>query len=96
VSEQAAPSAPISGGDQTECALSPVQTLTATATAPAGSSVVWYDAMVGGNVVANPDLNVVGTIIYYAESVEGSLGCVSNFRTAVTFDHCEEQYDYGS
>jgi len=84
VSEQAASSAPISGGDQIECALSPVQTLTATATAPAGSSVVWYDAMVGGNVVANPDLNVVGTIIYYAESVEGSLGCVSNSRTAVT------------
>ncbi|MCG2432070.1 choice-of-anchor L domain-containing protein, partial [Aequorivita xiaoshiensis] len=35
---------PVSGGDQTECEASPIQTLTATATVPGGQAVVWYDA----------------------------------------------------
>ena len=39
----------MSGGDQTECEESPIQTLTATATAPAGSTVVWYNAPTGGS-----------------------------------------------
>jgi hypothetical protein len=48
----AALAAPISGGNQTQCEQSPIQTLTATATAPAGATVVWYDAATNGNVVA--------------------------------------------
>ncbi len=64
----AAPLAPISDGDRTECAQNPVQTLTATATPPSGASVVWYDAASGGNIVANPVLGTVGTVTYYAQS----------------------------
>ncbi len=76
------PDAPISGGDQEVCAMSPIQTLTATAKAAAGSTVKWYDALTDGTEVANPTLNTVGTVTYYAEAYNGS--CVSETRTAVT------------
>src|SRR5690606_24090222 len=76
------PAAPTSGGDQEECATSPLQTLTATATVPDGVTVVWYDAPTGGNVVANPVLDAVGTVTYYAEAVKDD--CVSTTRTAVS------------
>jgi hypothetical protein len=46
---------------------SPIQTLTATAIVPAGETVVWYDSPTGGNTVANPILNTIGTKIYYAK-----------------------------
>lgn len=78
------PAAPTSGGDQEACAESPVQTLTATATPPAGSNVVWFDAATAGNVVANPTLSSVGTITYFAESQENSTGCPSATRTPVS------------
>jgi hypothetical protein len=55
----ARPVTPVSGGNKTECAQSPVQTLTATATVVSGSTVVWYDAATGGNTVANPILNTM-------------------------------------
>ncbi|WP_299797789.1 gliding motility-associated C-terminal domain-containing protein [uncultured Maribacter sp.] len=80
---EAAPTAPISGGDQVACEQNPIQTLTATASAPAGSSVVWYDAATGGNVVASPTLNIVGSITYYAESENTTSSCISLSRTAV-------------
>ena len=76
------PNAPTSGGDQTVCAQNPVQKITATATAPSGSTVVWYDAATNGNVVADPSLNSVGSVTYYAQSVAGV--CNSTTRTAVT------------
>ncbi len=80
----AAPVAPITGGDQTECEASPLQTLTATATVPAGSTVVWYDAATGGNVlVTAPTLNAVGSITYYAQAVNAN-NCSSLSRTPVT------------
>ena len=44
----------------------------------------WYDAVSGGNIVASPTLNSVGSITYYAESVDSSLGCISSSRTSVT------------
>jgi hypothetical protein len=77
---------PTSGGNQAQgaCAGGPVPTLTATATVPAGHSVVWYNAATGGSVVTNPILNTVGTITYYAESVENSSSCRSATRTPVT------------
>mgnify|MGYP000394657623 CR=1 FL=1 len=80
---QATPADPVSGGDQTECETNPIQTLTATATAPAGSSIVWYDAASGGNVVASPTLNTVGSVTYFAESRDDTTSCVSFNRTAV-------------
>ncbi|MFC3199504.1 hypothetical protein ACFOET_17940, partial [Parapedobacter deserti] len=76
------PAAPVSGGDQEACAEDPVQTLTASATVPAGQTVVWYDAPTGGDVVASPVLDAIGTVTYYAEAQKGVL--VSETRTAVT------------
>ncbi|PIF70467.1 gliding motility-associated C-terminal domain-containing protein [Flavobacterium sp. 2] len=57
-------------------------TLTATASVPAGQSVVWYNAPNGGNVVASPTLSTTGSITYYAEGNNGT--CTSAVRTAVT------------
>jgi len=76
--------APTSLGNQTVCETNPMPLLTASATAPAGSVVVWFDAPSGGNVVNNPTWNEVGTIIYYAESQDSTLNCVSSARTPVT------------
>jgi len=83
VTINALPVAP-SAVDQTECEASPIQTLTATANVPEGFSVVWYDAATGGNVVASPTLNTVGSVTYYAESVNDDTECTSNSRTTVS------------
>lgn len=60
------------------------QTLTAAATAPDGSTVVWFDAASEGNVVINPIQVGVGSITYYAASYNGANQCYSLTRTAVT------------
>ena len=73
------PNAPTTGGDQSKCEATPLQTLTATATVNAGETITWYDAT--GNVVTSPTLNSVGTVSYYAESSNGS--CSSLTRTEV-------------
>ena len=78
------PNVPSSGGDQVECAANPVQTLTATATPPAGSSIVWYDAPTGGNILGSPTLGSVGNITYYAQSQHDTTGCPSDTRTPVS------------
>ena len=78
----ALPAAPVNNGNQEVCATTPVQALTATATVPTGTTVVWYDAATGGNVVTAPILNTIGTVIYYAEAVSNT--CVSATRTPVT------------
>jgi gliding motility-associated-like protein/uncharacterized repeat protein (TIGR01451 family) len=75
------PLPPVSGGDQAACQSNPIQTLTATATPPTGYSVIWYDAAIGGNVVASPILNAAGTKTYYAETTNGT--CISAIRTPV-------------
>src|SRR4030095_9674004 len=80
----AAPGAPTSGGNQTECEQSPIQTLTATAIAPAGSSVVWYTTSGGTVTTATPTLHTVGTITYYAASQNNTTLCYSLTRTPVT------------
>ncbi len=82
----AAPTAPVSGGDQSECESDPIQTLTATASVGAGETVTWYDAATGGNVVADPSLSSVGSVTYYAESSNDTTGCTSLTRTAVTLE----------
>jgi gliding motility-associated-like protein len=88
-----APLAPISGGDITQCENipHPIQTITATATLPTGlpagstiaNSIRWYDQAVNGNLVANPTLNTLGTITYYAEIKNYVTNCVSLTRTPV-------------
>jgi hypothetical protein len=77
---------PTSGGNQAQgaCAGGAIPTLTATATVPSGHSVVWYNAATGGSVVTNPILNTVGTITYYAESMNNTTFCRSTTRTPVT------------
>lgn len=77
------PTAPTSGGDQVECEENPLQTLTASATPPSGSTIVWYDAATGGSVVASPTLNVVGTVTYYSQSNDTTTGCTSASRTPI-------------
>lgn len=75
---------PTSDGDITECEENPIQTLTASATPPSGAYVDWYNASEGGASVS-PTLNTVGTITYYAESVDSSdPNRKSIFRTPVT------------
>ena len=78
--------APTSGGDQaaTACPPNPIPTLTASATVPAGHTIIWYSAATGGSVVASPILNSVGTVTYYAASRNTASGCESNTRSAVT------------
>ncbi|WP_338226204.1 DUF7507 domain-containing protein [Algoriphagus confluentis] len=78
------PAAPNSGGNQVVCATDPIQTLTASATAPQGFQVRWFDAATGGNAVPNPTWNTIGTKIYYAESFNPTTGCFSATRTPVT------------
>jgi gliding motility-associated-like protein/uncharacterized repeat protein (TIGR01451 family) len=79
-----APPAPLSGGDQAGCPLSPLQTLTARATTIAGTAIVWYDAASGGNRITQPTLNQVGTVTYYAAASNLLTGCESLTRTPVT------------
>ncbi|MEO6254220.1 MAG: S8 family serine peptidase [Ferruginibacter sp.] len=76
---------PTSGGNQlqTVCSGGTVPTLTATATVPAGHSVKWYTAATGGSVVASPTLNIIGTVTYYAASVNNTTFCESTARTPV-------------
>jgi gliding motility-associated-like protein len=77
------PQIPTSGGNQSVCATSPLQTLIATATVATGT-IVWYDAMINGNIITNPILNTVGSITYYAQNNIAS--CFSTSRTAVTLE----------
>lgn len=75
---------PTSDGDITECEETPIQTLTASATPPSGAYVDWYNTADGGTQVS-PTLSTVGTVTYYAESVDSSdPNRKSIFRTPVT------------
>jgi|GEM_PF-6825182 len=77
------PQIPVSGGNQSVCATSPLQTLTSVATVSTGT-VVWYDALTNGNIVASPILNSVGSVIYYAQNNIGFCSSVS--RTGVVLE----------
>ena len=78
--------APASGGDQTQivCNGSPITTLTATASVPAGYTLIWYNTITGGAVVANPVLSAVGAVTYFAAARDMITGCEGSNRTAVT------------
>ncbi|MFM1877903.1 MAG: hypothetical protein RLZZ241_769, partial [Bacteroidota bacterium] len=78
------PAAPVSDGDISECVANPIQTLTASATVETGLSLLWYDAETDGNTVADPSWSELGSITYWAESVDDATGCVSATRTPVS------------
>ncbi|MEM7087780.1 MAG: VWA domain-containing protein, partial [Bacteroidota bacterium] len=79
------PDAPMAGDDQAECLdTQNPQTLTATATVLGGQSVVWYDAATDGNLVPDPSWSSIGSVTYYAETVDDSTNCVSTTRIPVT------------
>ncbi len=78
------PAPPTSGGDLTECEISPVvQTITATAIVGVDETLEWYNAPTGGSVVTSPILNSVGTVTYYAQANANVGGCTSVSRTPV-------------
>jgi len=77
-----APEAPTSDGDQNQCEKDVEEKLTASATASPGATIVWYDAPTGGKIVADPSLDEIGEVTYWAEAQIGS--CVSAERTPVT------------
>ncbi|RKF03573.1 hypothetical protein C8N26_1962 [Tenacibaculum lutimaris] len=81
VTVNTSPSPPISSGNISECAASPIQTLDANDAITSAGTITWYDAMTGGNVVSNPTLATEDTITYYAEYSDGT--CTST-RTPVT------------
>ena len=59
---------------------------TGTAIAPSGSTVVWYDAATGGNIVSAPNSTTAGTFTAWAESKADltPTQCPSATRTLVT------------
>lgn len=57
---------------------------TAGATAPSGSSIVWYDASTGGNTTSAPSATNAGTYTAWAASQADGTGCESATRTEVT------------
>lgn len=68
---------------QEACQTSASTTLTATATASGGATVVWYTAASGGSLVTNPTLSTPGTVTYYAEAVLGTCRSASPRTTSV-------------
>ncbi|WP_189318528.1 gliding motility-associated C-terminal domain-containing protein [Flavobacterium sp. LM5] len=78
------PAVPTLPVNVTVCETGSLQTLTATATVPSGSSIVWYDAAIGGNVVNPPTLvsTTAATRTLYGQTSNGT--CSSSNRTAVT------------
>ncbi len=81
------PTAPVSGGDVTECSNITPQILSVTA--PVGCTIDWYAAASGGTVLAGGtgtatfSTSTAGT--YYAEARNTTTGCSSPTRTAVVY-----------
>ncbi|WP_224483729.1 immunoglobulin domain-containing protein [Robertkochia aurantiaca] len=74
---------PVSDGDITSCS----GPIAASATSPQGYDIEWYDDEYQGNLVASPTLNTLGTVTYYAGTVDNSDPSDvkrSTFRAAVT------------
>ncbi|WP_052480082.1 beta strand repeat-containing protein, partial [Flavobacterium hibernum] len=81
--QPATPSAPTAPANVTVCETGSSQTLTASATVPSGSSIVWYDAATGGSIVSPATLvsTVAATRTLYGQTSNGT--CSSLTRTAV-------------
>eukprot|EP00903_Cladosiphon_okamuranus_P000732 g730.t1 len=75
---------PMSNGDATICQGDPIPTLSVSVNP--GETVDWYDAPVGGTLLAmsNTNYSPPGAGTYYAETRVLVDGCVSPMRTAVT------------
>jgi hypothetical protein len=78
------PANPTTTGNQSGCTGGSVNL---TATGPAGSNFLWYDASTGGNYLGNGTVYTVspittGTTSYYTQT-ESSNGCLSSGRTKV-------------
>ncbi len=67
------------------CASSPnIQTLTASAIVPTGTTIVWYTASTAGTPLASaPSINTVGSSMFYAETVNTTTNCKSFERLPV-------------
>lgn len=78
--------APVSGGNQQQlvCPGAAIPTLAASASVLTGQTVVWYSAATGGSVVANPSLNTIGSVTYFAAARDNLTGCEGTARTGVT------------
>ncbi|MFM8709680.1 MAG: T9SS type A sorting domain-containing protein, partial [Sphingomonadales bacterium] len=78
--------APVSGGNQQQlvCPGAAIPTLTATASVPAGQTIIWYTAATGGTVVTAPIRNTIGTVTYFAAARDNGTGCEGTARTGVT------------
>ncbi len=74
------PQAPTASASQLICTGDAVTGLSATA--PTGTTLSWYDAPTGGNLITGITSAVSGTT-YYVQAVDSSTGCVST-RTSVT------------
>ncbi|MDA0863109.1 MAG: gliding motility-associated C-terminal domain-containing protein, partial [Bacteroidetes bacterium] len=78
------PIAPVNNGDLVACyAEGVVLNAQDAVTNTSGFDILWYDTPVGGNLVTDPTLTLVGNITYYAENINIETGCASNERTAV-------------
>ncbi|AMQ55123.1 DUF7507 domain-containing protein [Algoriphagus sanaruensis] len=75
--------APVSKGNQTVCAIDPVQELIAEVTVNENETIRWYSSVESLTPIQGlPTLNEIGTVTYWAEAVS-EFGCVSK-RTPVT------------
>lgn len=81
-----APAAPVSGGDQTICADTPIPQLSVTVAA--GETVDWYAAPSGGSSLVNGSLSYVPSTAgtFYAETRNSTTNCTSSARTGVTLN----------
>lgn len=83
----------IDGGNQTACLIditnpttgvvTPLNAVNSIQPEP-GKSIVWYDQATDGSVVASPTLNTVGTIQYFAATVDNTIMCEGETRAVVT------------
>ncbi|WP_010182025.1 Ig-like domain-containing protein [Aquimarina agarilytica] len=78
-----APTAPVSGGDQTLCAGGTIPTLTASVNI--NETIDWYDASTGGNLLLSSNTSYTPTIAgsYFAEARNLTTGCISSNRTEI-------------
>ncbi len=80
----AIPNVPISGGDQNACSIASILPLSVVV--GVGQTANWYDAPVGGNLLASNTVTYtpMSQGIFYAEAIEVASGCMSTSRVGVT------------
>lgn len=78
------PQPPPSNGDVTLCEN---ENTPLSVSVLSGIRVNWYDAPTGGTLLAEDTVNYIPTTsgIYYAESISGTVDCISDTRTALTY-----------